>query len=323
MCHQTNISMIVIATSEVNRGGYRLLAEGIDISNYENNPILLFHHNRPQSFLPKDEQLLPVGRIENLRMEGGKLVADEPIWDEKDDFALKLKQKYEDGFLNAFSPGIIPLTISDDPDLLLSNQVRPTVATSELFEISITDVPKDGAAVRLHLSADQDESEILPLLKNDEEMNLENIALKLGLDKNADEQTILQSIDNMHTEAVENVIELGVQRGVVNENNKSMYLKLAAADLDTTKDLILSEKPVTPEDDEEEDDTFLKNKKEDHLTLTEIIKQAQGGGNRSDEDNKDNWDYLTWSQKDADGLNEMRKNDPEKYTKLAEEYAGK
>lgn len=63
---------VVISTSAVNSYGFRVLTEGIDTTQFERNPILLWMHNRPMRGT-KDE-VLPLGRVENLRKEGDKLI---------------------------------------------------------------------------------------------------------------------------------------------------------------------------------------------------------------------------------------------------------
>ena len=57
---------VIVSTEAVNSYGSRVLTEGIDLSQYEKNPVLLWMHRR--SWEPG---AMPIGRVENLRAEGG------------------------------------------------------------------------------------------------------------------------------------------------------------------------------------------------------------------------------------------------------------
>ena len=83
----------VISTSSLNSYGTRVLTSGIDIEQYKRNPVLLYMHRRGGI------QDAPIGKIENIRIEGDKLVG-ELVFDEKDEVGKKIAQKWQDGFLH-------------------------------------------------------------------------------------------------------------------------------------------------------------------------------------------------------------------------------
>lgn len=60
---------VIISTEAVNSYGTRVLTSGIDLSQYERNPVLLWMHRRAWN-----GKAMPIGRIENLRVEDGKLI---------------------------------------------------------------------------------------------------------------------------------------------------------------------------------------------------------------------------------------------------------
>lgn len=64
----------IISTPRLNSYGTRVLTEGIDTEQYKKNPVLLFMHRRGSV---KD---MPIGRIENLRVEGDTLYGT-PVFD--------------------------------------------------------------------------------------------------------------------------------------------------------------------------------------------------------------------------------------------------
>lgn len=87
---------VVISNSRLNSYGFRVLTEGIDTTQYARNPILLWMHNRP--FRGTTDEVLPIGKVENLRIDGDNLIGT-PVFDEKDEFAQKIKAKWESGIL--------------------------------------------------------------------------------------------------------------------------------------------------------------------------------------------------------------------------------
>ena len=192
---------MVISTSRVNCYGYRVLTEGIDIEQYQRNPVLLYMHRR-------GGDILPIGRVENLRLEGDKLIGT-PVFDMNDPFAKQIADKWESGFLRMCSPSLELLEKSTDKALLLSGQTRPTVTRCRLQEISIVDIGGNDDALQLFadgkvltLSAGSD-CEHLPLLQleketaeqsaniNPNKSNMKKETLELlGLGENATEQEI-------------------------------------------------------------------------------------------------------------------------------------
>lgn len=309
--------MIVISTGEVNRGGWRLLPEGGNADAFKKNPIFLFQHTRSASW---DRDRLPIGRIENLRLENGQWVADDPIFDEDDEFAMKLKTKYDKGMLNAFSPGILPLETSTDLSMLLPGQTRATVTKWEFMEISLVDIPKDKNATRLHLSADQSENDIIPALQKSASMNTENIALALGIDAKANQDEILAAIKSQKENIVNLTIDLGKAKGVINEKNEENYRSLASSNFEATRGLILSDTGNKTEETQitEEADT---------MTMAGFLKEVQklnlkNNSKDDSQDDRSNWGFLQWSKKDPAGLQKLQKENPEKYEALAAAYTG-
>lgn len=135
---------IIISTSELNSYGFRVLTSGLDYTNYLKNPILLWQHSRPSGY--RTNEPLPIGRIENLRVDGDRLIGT-PVFDSKDAFAAEIERKFNNGTLSAASAGIeIVETSMED---LAPGQVRPTVTKSKLIEVSIVDIPANPSALKL------------------------------------------------------------------------------------------------------------------------------------------------------------------------------
>ncbi len=205
---------VIISNSRVNSYGFRVLTEGIDIEQYKRNPILLWMHNRP--YRGTKDEVLPLGVIENLRIEGDNLIGT-PVFDESDEFAMTVKAKWDAGILRMVSAGLDVIEQSEDPSLLLAGQTRATITISKLREVSIVDIgANDDALVLFHKGQTVELSDgglDISFLKpvnnylNSKKMN--EIALKLGLAETATEAEIISAIElnAQRVEALENEVE--------------------------------------------------------------------------------------------------------------------
>ena len=157
---------VVISTEAVNSYGTRVLTSGIDLEQFKRNPVLLWMHRR--AF---DGESMPIGRIENLKVEEGKLIGT-PVFDQNDEFARKIESKWESGFLRMASAALEPIEVNPDPALALEGQTRATVTRCKLIEVSIVDIGGNDEALQLcgadgkqmKLAAGED-APALPLLK--------------------------------------------------------------------------------------------------------------------------------------------------------------
>ena len=227
---------VIISNSKLNRHKFRVLTSGIDITQYQRNPILLWMHKRA-------DEVLPIGKVENLRIEGDSLIGT-PVFDETDDFAKKVKAKWDGGFLKMVSPGLDPIETSSDPKLMLEGQKKATVTKSILLEISVVDMGanddalalyKDGELINLSLNHEFLNTAETALNNNLNEKEMKTFALKLGLPETATEAEILAKIGTLQTEAAEAVrlkADFEKQRDnlIVAEVENAIKLKRITAD---------------------------------------------------------------------------------------------
>jgi hypothetical protein len=80
---------ILCIDESVNRYGFRVLMSGADLTQFKRNPVMLFDHR---------EWGLPIGRWDNITIEGDKLFAT-PVFDLKDEDAKRIEQKIDDNFI--------------------------------------------------------------------------------------------------------------------------------------------------------------------------------------------------------------------------------
>lgn len=189
---------VVITTSALNSYGSRVLTSGLDLEQYKRNPILLWMHRR------YGREDVPIGRIDNVRLDGDRVIGT-PVFDEQDEFAKKIKHKWENGFLKMASAGLTIIELSDAPEHLLPGQTRMTISRSKLDEVSIVDIGANDDAIQLYspsgaaitLSAGQESADV-PLLLNKQETDINNqpktesmnkeLLLALGLSEGATEE---------------------------------------------------------------------------------------------------------------------------------------
>lgn len=275
---------VVISNSSVNSYGFRVLTSGIDIEQYNRNPIMLFMHNRPYRG-DRNEVMLPIGTLENLRVEADELIGTLKF-DEVDDFSKTIKAKWDAGTLKMVSPGLEPKERSSDPIYILPGQRYETVTKSKLIEVSVVDLGANDDALALYadgklltLAAGDENNEFLkPINTNLNDESMKSIALFLGLPEGADEATVLAKVTELKKTA-DKVTELELaaetQRdlAITAEVENAITLKKVTAD---KKDhFIAMGKKVGVEDLRE---TFklmtASSKPTDHLNLSKDGKEV-------------------------------------------------
>lgn len=219
---------IVISDESINSYGFWVMTDGIDLSAFLKNPVMLWNHNRGGLGVTSDQ--LPIGIWKDLRIENGVLTG-EPVFDENDEFAVKIKQKYESGILNACSIGFAPLEWSDAPEMLKEGQKVATVTRCRLLEISICDIPSNANATvvlydddnKVINLSDLPNKAIGPKINNNMP---KEIALTLGLDENASPQACVNAITELKSE----IASHEATRQNLEEENRQMRLRLKVID---------------------------------------------------------------------------------------------
>lgn len=150
-----------ITNSSVNCYGTRVLTEGLDISQYERNPVLLYMHERGEV----------IGYMKDLKLEGDELTG-EPVFDEASELSQRCKKQWEFGSLRMVSMGIDIIETSESPEHLAPGQTRPTIVKSKLDEVSIVDIGANDDAIVLKKNGrrvyDKNINEVLRLMSNNQ-----------------------------------------------------------------------------------------------------------------------------------------------------------
>ncbi len=319
------MARFVLSDERLNRYGFRVITKGIEYKDFLNNPVMLYMHNR---------SIMPIGKWEDLKVEDTRLTA-EAVFDEQDDFALKVKSKVDQRILSACSSGLELLEWSDDPKQLVPGQVRPTATKTSLREASIVDIPGNANALKLNLGAGLWLSEdttanaetldkFLPTLTPKKARRMQAILLFLKLGADATEAEAVAAIQRIQKDAdkktADTIIDLAEKAGLVTAENKDRFVKLAAAapdlalsflDFSTLKPAGTEAKPAA-----------------ERATLADAIRLvAAAGGNGEPKtgllklaDQRKDWDIRAWEKKDSAGLLKLKAEHKDEYQALYDAY---
>lgn len=192
-----------ISDESVNCYGTRVLTSGIDLTQYQRNPVLLYMHERGKV----------VGLVKNLEVKDGELLG-ELEFDKASPLSVQLEKQYQFGSLRMVSADFRILETSDDKALAMEGQTCQTVTKCELFEVSAVDIGgNDNALVlsdvngkEISLVGGEDGKPLLPLLNNNidnnplkksTEMETKYLALSLGLASSATDAEVSAKIEEM------------------------------------------------------------------------------------------------------------------------------
>lgn len=211
----------VLHDETVNTYGFRMLTDGANLEHFTSNPVMLYNH--------KDYDY-PIGRWENIRIEGGKILAD-AVFNEHTEEGARVAKMVEDNFLRMASIGAwAPEEVSSDPTLMLAGQTLPTVTKWTVREASIVNIGANHYALAFY---DRSTNDIIQLSdkavlskyissnddsindKKDKKMSVLNAVLKLS--DTATEQDRLNAVNSL----IKNNDDLG-------KENKELKEKLEA-----------------------------------------------------------------------------------------------
>ena len=305
-----------ISNERLNSYGTRVLTSGMDVEQYNRNPVLLYMHERGQV----------IGYVKDLKVEGDE-VTGELMFDEATELSQRCKKQWEFGSLKMVSVGLDILELSEDPKHLVQGQTCPTISKSKLFEVSVVDIGANDDAIvlrkdGLQITLGKDSGNILPLLgccdtaaygtiinhnQKKNQMDQEKLALQLGLPKDADEaaitaklaklqadgaeaETLRQERDTLRAARIETLVNAAIAEKKIGEDKKQQFLdlgkKIGADELKQTFDA------MSPQ-----------------VKLSNIVNGggAPAGGHA---------EYKKLSDVPSDELSKMREQNPAQYKKL-------
>ena len=246
---------IRITNETLNSYGTWVKTGGVDMEQYQRNPVLLWMHYRGRI----------IGCMKDVRTDGSEITG-EPWFDEVLEESRAAKAQYEKGTLRMASANFDILETSDDPALLKPGQTRPTVTRSKLVEVSLVDIGGNDDAIvlsyegkRLTLAAGED-CGALPLLRPKKDINLNHqtdmneqlrtIALMLGLADTAqladvqreinlllgyksanatlrtEKETLQNELDTLRLSGIASIVDDAVAAGKIDATRKAHFVEL-------------------------------------------------------------------------------------------------
>ena len=194
----------ILHDDSVNTYRFRMLTAGANLDEFRRNPVMFLHHN---------DYDLPIGRWENIRVEGSQILAD-AVFDELDDQAMKVKGKVDRGFIRMASIGAwAPEEKTEDPAMMLPGQTGPTVTKWTVREASIVAIGANHNALRMY---NRSTGELIDLSDTDAVLRLmDDLSIK-----NNDNMSTLKTILNLQDNASDADIETAVQN--LQQENESL-----------------------------------------------------------------------------------------------------
>lgn len=185
----------VLHDESINTYGFRMLTSGVNLDEFRKNPVMLLNHN---------DYSLPIGRWENIRIEGGKILAD-AVFDEKDERAAEVMRKVDNDFIRMASIGAWPPEEKSDAySLMLPGQKYPTVTKWTVREASIVTIGANHNALAFYDKKTQEVIDltvagaIVRLMDNSlKTLNMSLLTQKLNLHDTASEAEIVSAVQNL------------------------------------------------------------------------------------------------------------------------------
>lgn len=291
---------VVISNSSVNSYGGRVLTTGIDITQYQKNPILLYMHMRADEINYLGGKNPVLGVVENIAVEGDNLVGELKFSD-SNPFAQDIKKLYEEGTLRMVSPGFRCVEWSDDSSVLLPGQTNSSLTKCKLREVSCCDIGSNDDALRLYDENDKvielkgGGTNLFPVLKDDKidnkkELSMKNVLGALNLTDGTEESVAVAEIKKLQLRAakadeLEKKMKEESEKAIVSLVDDAVVAKKITAD---KKDVFLSIGRSAGTD-------ALKASLDAIAPVANVagaVNNLNGGGKSSIELSAENWDRM-------------------------------
>lgn len=242
-----------------------MLTAGANLEEFRKNPVMLWNH---------DNWELPIGRWENIRVEGSQILADAKF-DLGDKRAAEIARKVEEGYIKACSIGAWATASSTDASVMLAGQKYATVTEWTVREASICNIGANHNALasvalydaygsKVNMESDTDIETIITLIdksiitNTEKKMNRELLQL-LNLSDNSGDTEVLKAVQQLQADKKEladqlqaietkeaearkaeavQLTDAAIQAGQLAASAREQTLQLFALNHDATKAMI-------------------------------------------------------------------------------------
>jgi len=307
------MKIVLCDSATVNSYGFRTEVEGIDLTRFKKNPVMLYNHDHEKV----------IGRWENVKVGEGKLTA-EPVFDTDDPFAAEIERKVKDGFIKGCSMGIVIKNISQTKGI-------DTATNSVLIEASIVSIPSDENALvvydneenkkklsindfnKLFYQMEKKEIDNEQLTIDNGQLTIDDLQTELAAktdiiaDLSAQVNELKRELAERDFREAEAVVNTYVEKGVINGDIKSIVLAFYLDKPEDTKELLESMSMKLTEKRQSE----VAENQENKVTLSSLV-------------NKEPKVKRSWDELDKAGeLKRLKEINPEEFRKLFFEKFGK
>lgn len=201
----------------VNSYGFRINTQGINLTRFLANPVMLEDHIGGIGGV--------LGNWQNVKIDGALLMADSNF-DDGDDTAVKAKGKVDRGFVKGASVGIL----YNPDDMVMQPDGNWELTKCEMLEASITPLPSNAGALKLFVSKDG----------KLHQQTLEEV--KLSLSALSAEEAIIDKTKNQQTDMKKVILSLAaltfldLQKANSQEGVDVTLVEQAVAELKTKLD---------------------------------------------------------------------------------------
>lgn len=282
----------ILNDESVNSYGFVVKTDGIELSQMQDNPVMLYGHN--------DDELLPIGKWVNFRVVGTQLLADAQF-DEADEFAVRVHSKIENGYLKCTSIGFSIEEMLGDTEI-------PIVTKCILKEASIVPIGSNKNAKLVKLSAG--DLNTITKLKNNKN-HMKTILTHLKLSDTSTEVEALVAIQKLEAENVRLAQELADVKQIHADKETAEKTSLLALALSTQR-ITAKEQSIMVKMELSDVRELLAERK---VESKSIAAQLTGSAKKL-ADKEADYTFEDYRKHNPNALAEMKLNDPTRYNEL-------
>ena len=153
------LMFFVASTDKEDRDGDVIVQTGWDFKDFDNNPVFLYQHKgtmMPIGKIPYREIVTDPSYFRSVEIDANEGLVIGVEYDDEDELAMKVKGKYERGFMNAVSVGFRAL----EPPQFRDSESNPwggyLFTRCALLEVSAVTIPSNTGALMLRGMGEED-----------------------------------------------------------------------------------------------------------------------------------------------------------------------